>query len=88
MRNSLLIHLSAVILGIWYTLSTVQNVLYCTWGGATRRLQDCLRDNIYDTIKKYDTSIARHFNNCYGENTMAIHLQAIEKVVTPRRGVI
>lgn len=47
---------------------------------------DHLRDHVYDTFKHKDTSVTRHFSEHHMENTMAIRVQAVEKVGTARRG--
>lgn len=49
-------------------------------------LRDRLRDHMYDTVKKHDANIVRHFNEAHGDNIMFIRIQAIEKVYTSRRG--
>lgn len=54
-------------------------------GCTTRLLRDRLHDHIYDTEKEHTTNVAKHFNEAHNRDKSLIQIQAIEKILTPRR---
>lgn len=55
-------------------------------GRTTRRLRDRLYDHLYDIEKDRLTNVAKHWIFAHQKDVTSLHIQGIEKIVTPTRG--